>query len=188
MPQFELAQAGTEQRAEDSADKFREQIIALLPGLSAFAYCLTGNAEQPDDLVEETCARALADKDQWQPGTNLGNWVFGIAQNLWFNRQRAKKFRSEPMGSEVADHLVGSGGRAVTENRLALDDLLRALSRISPQHRVLIALVSACGLTYTEAAEIVNLPVKTVIRRLARGRLALLDAVAAAIASKATRH
>ena len=104
MPQFELAQAGTEQKAEDSADKFREQIIALLPGLSAFAYCLTGNAEQPDDLVEETCARALADKGQWQPGTDLDNWVFRIAQNLWFNRQRAKKFRSEPMGSEVADH------------------------------------------------------------------------------------
>jgi len=72
---------------------------------------------------------------------------------------------------------VGSGGRAVTENRLALANLLRALDRLSPEHRVLIALVSACGLSYTQAAEILNLPLETVIRRLARGRLALHDAL-----------
>ena len=57
MPQYELAQAGTEQKTEGGADCFREQIIALLPRLSVFAYCLTGNAEQRDDLVQETCTR-----------------------------------------------------------------------------------------------------------------------------------
>ena len=80
---------------------FGSKFIALLPGLSAFARCLTGNAEQPDELVRETCARALANMDQWQHGTHLSSWVFHIAQNLWFDRQRAEKFWREPRGSEV---------------------------------------------------------------------------------------
>jgi RNA polymerase sigma-70 factor, ECF subfamily len=188
MPQVELARVGTDQRGEGSAEVFREQIIALLPRLSAFALCLTGNSEQHDDLVQETCARALADKDQWQPGRHLGRRVLRIAQNLWFDRQRAKKFRSAPAEIEVADHLVGGDGPTAMENRLVLADLLRALDQLSPEHRALIALVSVCGLTYAEAAEILSLPVGTVMRRLARGRLALHDAVSAAIASRVSRH
>ena len=186
MPQFELAQAGTEQRSEGSADNFREQIIALLPRLSAFAHCLSGNAEQADDLVQEACARALAEKDQWRPGTHLSSWMFRIAQNLWFDRQRVKKFRSEPLDIEVVDHLVGCDGSAAAESRRL--DMLRALGQLSPERRVLIAIVSVCGFSYTEAAEILRLPVGTVMRRLARGRLALYDAFNAATASKRTRH
>jgi RNA polymerase sigma-70 factor (ECF subfamily) len=90
MRQFELANIGTEQKAEDGADRFRDQIIALMPRLSAFALCLTGTAEQRDDLVRETYAFAIAHKDRWHPGTQLDSWVLRIAQNLWFDWQRAK--------------------------------------------------------------------------------------------------
>jgi RNA polymerase sigma-70 factor, ECF subfamily len=188
MPQYELAQAGTERKAEGSAGYFREQIIALLPRLSVFAHCLTGNADQRDDLVQETCAQALARKDQWQPGTHLNSWMLRIAQNLWFDRMRGKKSWSEPVEIKVADVLAGSDGWAVEEGELALADLLKALDHLSPEHRVLIALVCVDGLTYTEAADILSLPVGTVMSRLARGRLALHDAVRAATASRATRH
>jgi DNA-directed RNA polymerase specialized sigma24 family protein len=111
-------------KAEDGADSFREQIISLLPRLSALAHCLTGNAGQRDDLVLETCARTLAHKHQWQPGTRLDIWMFRIAHDLWFDQQRAKKFRSEPADIEMADHLVGGDGRAATEGGLVLADLL----------------------------------------------------------------
>jgi RNA polymerase sigma-70 factor (ECF subfamily) len=189
MPQYELAQAGTEQKDEGSADCFREQVFALLPRLSAFAHCLTGNAEQRDDLVQETSARALAaHKDQWPPGTHFDSWMFRIAQNLWFDRKRAKKIRGHPVDFEVTDFLVGSDGWAVAESELVFADLLKALDHLSPDHRVLIALVCVVGLTYTEAADILSLPVGTAISRLARGRLVLHDAVRAASASKATRH
>jgi RNA polymerase sigma-70 factor (ECF subfamily) len=188
MPQHELAQAGVEQQGEVSADRFREQIIALLPRLSAFAFCLTGNAEQRDDLLQETCARALAGKDQWQPGTRLNSWIFRIAQSLWFDRKLAKKFRSEPADIEVADFLAGSDGWDVAESELALPDLLKALDHLLPEHRVLIALVCVDGLTYTEAADILSLPVGIVMSRLARGRLALHDAVRTETASRTTRH
>jgi RNA polymerase sigma-70 factor (ECF subfamily) len=108
-----------------------------------------------------------------------------IALNLWFDRRRAKGFGNEPMNIDCP---AGSDARAVMGNRLVLADLLTALDQLSPEHRALIALVSVCGLTYTEAAEIVSLPVGTVTRRLACGRLALHDAVYAATDSKATRH
>jgi RNA polymerase sigma-70 factor, ECF subfamily len=186
MQQLEPARVGTDQKGEGSAVVFRDQIIALLPRLSAFAHCLTGNAEQRDELVQVTCARAVAHEDQWQLGTHLHSRMFRTAQNLWFDQKRAKKFRGEP--AEVADHMVGSDGRAVMESRLALADLLRALDRLSPQHRALIALVCVCGLAYTEAAEIVSLPVGTVMSRLACARLALYDAIDGSNASTATQH
>jgi RNA polymerase sigma-70 factor, ECF subfamily len=164
-------------QAEDIMDEFREQMIAFLPRLSGFAYSLTGNTHQRDDLVQETCARALSHKDQWQPGTRLDSWMFRIAQNLWFDRKRAKKNRGEPVDIEMADNLVGSDGRAVTESRLALAEVLRALDQLSPEHRAVIALVCVEGLTYGQAADVLDLPVGTVMSRLARARLALHDAI-----------
>ena len=63
-------------------DDFRERMIAFLPRLSGFAYALTGNADQRDDLVQETCVRVLsANRDKWQPGARLDSWMFRIAQN-----------------------------------------------------------------------------------------------------------
>ena len=158
--------------------------------MSVFAYCLTGDAKQRDDLVQETCGRALAQNDQWQSCTHLDTWIFRIAQNLWFDRTRAKSRseRGDIVDIEVADFLVSSDWSAVTESRLVLADLLKALDQLSPEHRALIALVCVAGRTYTEAAEILGLPVEMVMSRLARGRLALYNAIKAETASRATRH
>jgi RNA polymerase sigma-70 factor, ECF subfamily len=173
-------------QAEGNADDFREQMIAFLPRLSAFAHCLTRNADQRDDLVQETCVRALAHRDQWRPGTRLDSWMFRIAQNLWFDRKRAVKLRGEPVDIDSVGELVQSDGRALMEGRLALAEVLRGLDQLSPEHRVLIALVCVDGLTYIEAAEILGLPIGTVMSRLARARLALHDVMNRASAFKAT--
>ena len=167
-------------------DDFRERMIAFLPRLSGFAYALTGNADQRDDLVQETCARALANRDKWQPGTRLDSWMFRIAQNLWLDRKRADKYRGESVDVDAVDMLVGSDGRAVMEHRLELAAVLRGLEQLSAEHRVLIALVCVDGLTYQEAAEVLKVPVGTVMSRLARARLAIHDAINGA-PIKATR-
>jgi RNA polymerase sigma-70 factor (ECF subfamily) len=91
-----------------------------------------------------------------------------MAQNIWFDRKLAEKLQGEP---------VDSDRRAVMKGRLAATEVLRGLGQLSPEHRVLIALVCVDDLTYTEAAEILGVPVGTVMSRLARGRLALHDAV-----------
>jgi RNA polymerase sigma-70 factor (ECF subfamily) len=179
-------------QAEGTTDEFGKQMVAFLPRLSGFAYSLTGNADQRDDLVQETCARALAHKDQWRPGTRLDSWMFRIAQNLWLDWKRAWKranrFRGEPVDIESVDNLVGSDGSSVTESRLTLAEVLRGLDQLSTDHRVLIGLVCVDGLTYQEAADVLGLPLGTVMSRLARARLVLHDAINRAPASKITTN
>jgi RNA polymerase sigma-70 factor, ECF subfamily len=173
-------------QAKRATDDFREQMIAFLPRLSGFAYSLTGNADQRDDLVQETCVRALAHRDQWQSGTRLDSWMFRIAQNLWFDRKRAIKNRGESMDIDAVENLAGSDGRRITQSRLALIEVLRGLDQLSPEHRALVSLVCVDGLTYQEASDVLGLPVGTVMSRLARARLALHDAINRAPTSKAT--
>jgi RNA polymerase sigma-70 factor (ECF subfamily) len=115
----------------------------------------------------------------------LDTWVLRTALNLWFDRKRAKGSANDPKDVEYP---VGSDACAVIGSRLVLADLLTALDQLAPLHRAVIALVCVDGLTYTKAAEILNLPVGAVMSRLARGRLALYDAVNLATAFKATRH
>ncbi len=169
-------------------DSFREQMIAFLPRLSAFALSLTGNVDQRDDLMQETCARALAHKDQWQPGTRLDSWMFRIAQNLWLDGKRAQRFRGEPVDIDMVSDLTDSDGRMVTESRLALTEVLAGLAQLSPEHRVLIGLVCVDGMTYKEASEVLDLPMGTVMSRLARARLALHDAINRKPVSRETRR
>jgi RNA polymerase sigma-70 factor, ECF subfamily len=169
-------------------DSFREQMIAFLPRLSAFALSLTGNADQRDDLVQETCTRALAHRDQWQPGTRLDSWMFRIAQNLWLDRKRAERHRGEFIDIDMVSDLTDSDGRKITESRLALAEVLRGLDQLSPEHRVLIGLVCVDGMTYKEASEVLELPVGTVMSRLSRARLALHDAINRTLVSRETRR
>ena len=72
-------------------DEFRTRMVELLPRLRRFAVALTGDLDQADDLVQETCMRALSRVEQWQPGTRLDSWMYRIAQNLWLDRMRAKQ-------------------------------------------------------------------------------------------------
>jgi len=169
-------------------DGFREQMIAFLPRLSAFALSLTGNADQRDDLVQETCTRALAHRDQWQSGTRLDSWMFRIAQNLWLDRKRAERYRGELVDIDMVGDLTDSDGRRITESRLARAQVLRGLDQLSPEHRVLIGLVCVDGMTYKEASEVLELPVGTVMSRLARARLALHDAINRTLVSRETRR
>ena len=173
---------------DGTTDDFREQMIAFLPRLAGFAHSLTGNPDQRDDLVQETCLRALAHREQWQPGTRLDSWMFRIAQNLWFDWRRAAKLRGETVQLEPVGGLAGNDGRRIAESRLALGEVLQGLDHLSPEHRVLIGLVCVDGMTYRQAAEVLELPLGTVMSRLARARLALHDAVNRSVVLRETRR
>ena len=156
-------------------DKLRHQIVALLPRLRRFAYALTGDMDGADDLVQETCARALSRLDQWQPGTKLDSWMFRIAQNIWIDRVRAYKIRGVVVDLDAARDMAGEDGRQVVEGRLALNKLAEGVARLPPDQRVLIALICVDGLSYKEAAEVLGVPIGTVMSRLARARRALYE-------------
>jgi RNA polymerase sigma-70 factor, ECF subfamily len=152
-------------------------MVELLPRLRRFAYALTGNLDKADDLVQETCARALASADQWQAGTRLDSWMYRIAQNLWFDRIRATKVRGEVVDVDTALDIAGSDGRDVTENRLTLQAVAKSIAELPADQQLVVAHVCIDGMSYKDAAEALGVPIGTVMSRLARARRALHIAI-----------
>jgi RNA polymerase sigma-70 factor (ECF subfamily) len=151
-------------------DEFRSRMVELMPRLRRFAVALTGDLDQADDLVQETCMRALSRVAQWQPGTRLDSWMYRIAQNLWLDRMRAKKVRGEGVTLEAAEAISGTDGRDVVDSRLSLAAVSAAMAELPEDQRVLVALVCIDGVSYKEAAAITGTPIGTVMSRLARAR------------------
>jgi RNA polymerase sigma-70 factor, ECF subfamily len=154
-------------------DEIRAKMVAVLPRLRRFAYALTGSTEQGDDLVQETCLRALSRVERWQPGSRLDSWMYRIAQNLWLDQMRANKVRGEVVDIDAMDVMPGSDGREITESQLTLEAVDAALQKLPAEQRAVVALVCIEGISYKEAAEITGVPMGTIMSRLARARQAL---------------
>jgi RNA polymerase sigma-70 factor (ECF subfamily) len=152
---------------------FREQLVQHLPRLRRFAMSLTRDNDACNDLVQETCLRALAKSELWEAGTRLDSWLFRMAQNLWFDRIRARRRAGEAVDVEEIAELPGDDGRDVMENKLELEAVMRAMARLKPDHQVIIALVCIDGLSYREVAEVLSIPIGTVMSRLNRARIDL---------------
>lgn len=155
------------------SDDFKERMIAFLPRLRRFTYALTGDFAQGDDLAQDACVRALTYRDQWQPGTKFESWMFRIAQNLWIDRKRTAKSRGIHYDLDDVEEPAGVDGRDVTDQRLTLAAVTRAMQTLNEDQRALLALVCIDGASYKEAAETLNVPIGTVMSRLARARQAL---------------
>ncbi|MDX2309021.1 MAG: RNA polymerase sigma factor [Hyphomicrobium sp.] len=159
-------------------DDIKARMIAFLPRLRRFAFALTRNMDVADDLVQDTCERALARLDQWEPGTSLESWMYRIAQNLWLDRKRSEKSRGVPAELDEAMEFEGTDGRQVTDSRLTLAAVSAGIERLPPDQQVLIALVCVEGLSYKEAAASLGVPIGTVMSRLSRARQALYQFLA----------
>ena len=159
---------GTEARYEDA----RRQLGEFTPRLRRFALTLTRSQVDADDLVQSTLERALAYLNRWEPGTRLDSWLYRIAQNLWIDQCRRARVRE---ATESAEDMVlpGEDGREVNERKLMVRDAMRALASLPEEQQVILALVSIEGLSYEEAAKVLNVPKGTVMSRLARARRAV---------------
>jgi RNA polymerase sigma-70 factor, ECF subfamily len=152
--------------------RFSDQLVAALPRLRRFARGLTGSMVEADDLVQAACERALARRQQFQEGTRFDSWMFRIVQTIWIDQIRARAVRKEE--AEVAEGRLGSDeAMRRVEARLTLDEVRRAVDRLPPEQRAALLLVTVEGLSYREAAEVVQVPVGTIMSRLARARMAL---------------
>lgn len=158
-------------------DEIQSRMIELLPRLRRFCFALCGDMDKADDLVQDACERALTHLNQWQPGTKLDSWMYRIAQNLWLDQHRARKVRREDSTLEEAENIVGSDGRSITESRLTLAAVNEGIRRLAPEQQVLVAMVCIEGLSYKEAAAVLEIPIGTVMSRLARARQALYAAI-----------
>ena len=131
-------------------------MVEVLPRLRRFARMLTGDPDHADDLVQETCLRALNNLDQWQSGTRLDSWMYRIAQNQWYDQRRAGRVRGQNVEIDDAVQLVGSDGRSITEDRLTLAAVSRKIADLPEDQQLLIALICVDGLSYKEAAAAVT--------------------------------
>jgi RNA polymerase sigma-70 factor, ECF subfamily len=155
----------------------RDRMVELLPRLRRFAYALSRNWDDADDLVQETCARALSRAHLWDEAARLDSWMFRIAQNIWLDRVRALKVRGQTTDVYELTDFVDSDGREVAERRLTLQAVQRNLALLPHDQQVVIALVCIDGLAYREAAEVLEVPIGTVMSRLARARSALFESI-----------
>ena len=156
------------------------QLVALLPRLRRFAMMLTRSADTADELVQVSVARALERSDQWQPGSRLDHWLFQILRSVWINHGKAARVRrTESLDGH--EDLRATDGAAAMEAKLTLDEVRAAFGRLPPDRQRALFLVTIEGYSYKEAAEILDVPIGTVISRIARGRAALAEPVPAAI-------
>jgi RNA polymerase sigma-70 factor (ECF subfamily) len=149
------------------ADEFKELLVQSIPALRAYARSLTGSADRADDLVQEALTKAWAARKSFQPGTFFRAWIFTILRNTLFSQQRRNDPLSHSVPEDQAYHIA-----AVTspESSLHVDDFRRALSQISADQREALTLVIGGGLSYEEAAQVMNCAVGTIKSRVARAR------------------
>ncbi|HXQ49676.1 MAG TPA: RNA polymerase sigma factor [Stellaceae bacterium] len=151
---------------------FSDQLIAVLPRLRRFARGLAGGVADADDLVQAACERALARAHQFQEGTRFDSWMFRIVQTIWIDQIRSRDVRRE--GAEDEGLHVGTDESVRrAEARIALGEVRVALGQLPAEQRNALLLVTVEGLSYKEAAEIADVPVGTIMSRLARARVAL---------------
>lgn len=152
---------------------FQTELIALLPRLRRFGVSLTRDRDRADDLVQLACERAWRAKEQWEPGSRLDAWMFRIMRNLWIDDRRGQKGadRTDPIDDDAP--LTGEDGVTTTEFRSEMNAVERAIARLPEEFRSVLVLVCVEGLAYREAAEVLGIPLGTVMSRLARARAAI---------------
>jgi RNA polymerase sigma-70 factor (ECF subfamily) len=173
-----------------STDEFEQQALAQLPALLALARRLVRNQAEAEDLVQETLLKAFRAKVQYERGTHLKAWLFKILKNTFINSYRKKQ--QVPLQSDFAEIEDAFEGRLDDEVRLrspnpedvvfetVLDgDVQRALDELPVDYRMAVTLADLEDFSYKEVAEILDIPVGTVMSRLYRGRKALEDAMLA---------
>jgi RNA polymerase sigma factor (sigma-70 family) len=156
---------------EDALDEFQQRLVGLLPRLRRLARALTRHGADADDLVQTTLERGLARRAQWRAGTRLDAWMFTIMKHAWIDETRAAARRG--LGDPAAIDEVPDPQAPSLDARLSADAVRRAISRLPQDQRLAVALVLVDGLSYTEAAEVMETPVGTLTSRLGRARAAL---------------
>lgn len=155
------------------SDTFREDLIAAIPGLRAFAMSLSARSDAADDLVQETLMKAWKHHESFQIGTNMRAWLYTILRNEFYTHLRKRKREVEDVDEKYSSR---ASVAAEQEGHLHMADVRNALAKLPDDQREAIVLVGASGCSYEEAAQICGVAVGTIKSRVnrARSKLAVL--------------
>ena len=168
----------------DRVANFGEQVGTLLPRLRRFARALTRHPQDADDLVQLAVERALTRSTQWRPDSSLTNWMLAIVRNAWIDETRARHRRDAVLVPENEAVDVGDTG---TDRDIEWWSIQSALGRLPEEQRLAVALVLIEGLSYREAAQVMEVPIGTLTSRLARGRVALQSMLTDQVTTRVAR-
>lgn len=155
---------------------WRDEVVGMIPALRAFAWSLSHNGSDADDLVQDTLIKAWTHRDKYEPGSNLRAWLFTILRNTYYTQvtRRRREVRDET--GEYASTLKTPPSQDWT---VAMHALQAALLELPAEHREALILVGAAGLSYEEAAQICGCALGTIKSRVSRARARLLKIMAA---------
>ncbi len=172
----------------DQLQAIKDEAISYIDSLYRTALRMTGNPADAEDLVQETYLRAFRSIAQFKPGTNLRAWLFKIQTNSFINeyRKRVRRPRNQSLDDVeeyyLYSHLVESGvqpSSSITEDQILAQiddaDVFRALDDLQDNYRQVVLLADVEGFAYREIAEILDIPVGTVMSRLHRARKRLRE-------------
>jgi len=145
-----------------------DDLHAHIVSLRRYAYVLCRNGTDADDLVQETLLKAIAAADSYRPGRDLRPWLFSILHNTFLSHRR--QFAKRARASTFLDTAFKDTSPPDQEHHVDAQNTIRMLSRLTPDQQAALILIAVEGLSYEEAADVLGIPVGTLMSRLARGR------------------
>ncbi|NGO62515.1 RNA polymerase sigma factor [Rhizobium daejeonense] len=165
---------GREAAIASEAD-VRNGLSANLSRLWRYAFVLSRRRDMADDLVQQTCVRALERAAQFVAGSRIDQWLLAILHSIWLNEVRAQRVREGAGLADAAD-VLSFDGRAEADRKVMANQVMRLVDALPEAQRTAVFLAYVEGLSYREVATILGVPVGTIMSRLAAARAKLAEA------------
>lgn len=154
--------------------EFRRELGLLLPRLWRYGWVLSRQKHVAEDLVQATCVRALERAGQFAAGTRLDRWLLAIMHSIWLNELRSQRVR-QGQGFVEAEQALSFDGESLAQDQVLAAQVIKRVNGLPEAQRETVFLAYVEGLSYKEIADVLHIPVGTVMSRLAAARARLAE-------------
>jgi RNA polymerase sigma factor (sigma-70 family) len=144
------------------------QVVSLIPDIRRYAYSLTGLRDQADDLLQKTLEKLLGNKLPEPPQDKF--WALRVCRNAWVDELRRESTGQRLEDSVAANQSTHYDGETAMINKLTSQEVLGAMQKLDPDLRDTLSLVTLEGFSYADTANFLDIPIGTVMSRVARAR------------------
>jgi RNA polymerase sigma factor (sigma-70 family) len=156
-------------------ERLKQEISGVLDSLRRFSFSLTGDKQDAYDLLQETIVRLL--EKNVPDDADVRKWAFRVCKNIWLDQLRATKVRRRWAESKIGEVENREDGQKIADDHIALQEVKLIMAGLPKEQRTILSLVAVEGFSYKETAEMMNIPVGTVMSRLSRARAAIADSL-----------